>query len=340
MVLEVEAQVLYLSSYRKNQEAMNLGIRNKVMALSIIILLTTLFFTCTSFAQTAGQGWITDYQIEDTKTNMLLIKGDLSTGVNTTYAPVLPGAEIKVTFTVNVFTAGSGNLRLATSLQKTLQDRYWELVTQDYALGSAFNPNAQSAEFNWNEGTFTISVYGKVPVSATDKPVDVNVVSLYGPAGGTPLAQIRVPMVTAKMNEYQMLLEQKETKLQSLIASGVAPGYIQIYANVLNQSKIIAGQGSVDSAIALLNSLDVTNEPVSSIMEMIFLPAIGVLAALAVIFVILFFRVKGRMSYFQLVVEDQIKDLEGLTLRASKIDRAMSSNLDSVKDRLKRLVGM
>jgi hypothetical protein len=207
-------------------------------------------------------------------------------------------------------------------------------------LGSAFNPNAQSAEFNWKEGTFTMSVYGKVPVSATDKPVDVHVVSLYGPAGGTPLAQIRVPMVTAKMNEYQTLLEQKETKLQSLIASGVAAGYIQIYANVLNQSKIIAGQGSVDSAIALLNSLDVTNEPASSTMEMIFLPAIGIMAALAVVFVILFFRVKGRMSYFQLVVEDQIKDLEGLTLRASKIDRAMSSNLESVKDRLKRLVGM
>jgi hypothetical protein len=130
--------VLYLSSYRKNQEAMNLGVKNKVMALSIIILLTTLFFTCTSSAQTAGQGWITDYQIEDTKTNMLLIKGDLSTGVNTTYAPVLPGAEIKVTFTVNVFTAGSGNLRLATSLQKTLQDRYWELVTQDYASRFSF----------------------------------------------------------------------------------------------------------------------------------------------------------------------------------------------------------
>jgi hypothetical protein len=46
------------------------------------------------------------------------------------------------------------------------------------------------------------------------------------------------------------------------------------------------------------------------------------------------------VSYLQLVVEDQIKDLEGLTLRASKIDRAMASSLESVKDRLKRLVGM
>ncbi|MCJ7793562.1 hypothetical protein MUP42_01370, partial [Candidatus Bathyarchaeota archaeon] len=69
-------------------------------------------------------------------------------------------------------------------------------------------------------------------------------------------------------------------------------------------------------------------------------PIIGVLAVVAVVFVVMFLRVRGKISYFQLVVEDQIKDLEGLTLRAQKIDRTMSSNLESVKERLKRLVGM
>jgi hypothetical protein len=64
------------------------------------------------------------------------------------------------------------------------------------------------------------------------------------------------------------------------------------------------------------------------------------MAAIAVIGFVLFLRTRGKLSYFNMVVEDQIKDLEGLTLRASKIDRAMSANLDSVKDRLKRLVGM
>ena len=47
----------------------------------------------------------------------------------------------------------------------------------------------------------------------------------------------------------------------------------------------------------------------------LFLPIVGVLAAVAVVFVVLFLRVRGKVSYFQLVVEDQIKDLEGLTLR-------------------------
>jgi hypothetical protein len=89
-----------------------------------------------------------------------------------------------------------------------------------------------------------------------------------------------------------------------------------------------------------LNGLNVSSEPVSSSTQALFIPIIGALAAVAAISIFLFMRVRGKVSYFRLVVEDQIKDLEGLTLRASKIDRAMSSNLDSVKEKLKRLVGM
>jgi hypothetical protein len=70
------------------------------------------------------------------------------------------------------------------------------------------------------------------------------------------------------------------------------------------------------------------------------LPAIGIAAAAAVVFAFMFMRARGKSSYVQLVIEDQIKDLEGLSLRASKIDRTFSSSLESVKDRLKNLVGM
>ena len=140
------------------------------------------------------------------------------------------------------------------------------------------------------------------------------------------------------MDEFLTLYDQKQAALKSL--SGVDAGYIEIYTNVLNASRTIANNGNPADAIALLNGLNTANAPASSTVQMLFFPIIGVTAAIAVIFVVLFLRVRGKVSYFQLVVEDQIKDLEGLTLRASKIDRAMSSNLESVKDRLKRLVGM
>ena len=69
--------------------------------------------------------------------------------------------------------------------------------------------------------------------------------------------------------------------------------------------------------------MNISNEPASSTTQALFIPIVGVLAAVAVIFAVLFLRVRGKVSYFQLVVEDQIKDFEGLTMRISKIDRTM-----------------
>ncbi len=315
--------------------------KNKILALILILLLTSIYLTTVISVQAVGaDDWITDFQIEDAETEQLLMKYNSITNETTTYSPILPGADLKVTFTVNVFTAGSGNLKLTTSLLKSRSDTFWELVSQDYSLGPDYNPTSASAQFNWVEGTFTMILYGKVPASTSDVAKTISVVSIYGPSGGNALDQIKVSAVSAKMDAWQTLYNQKEAKLNSLISSGIHPGYIQLYTNVLNQSESIAGLGYVDSAIALLQGLDVPNEPVSSTMEALFLPIVVVLAVVAVLFVVMFMRARGKVGYYQLVVEDQIKDLEGLTLRASKIDRTLSSNLDSVKDRLKRLVGM
>lgn len=287
-----------------------------------------------------GEGqWITSYTIIDNNSQQVLAQYDSSTGLNQTFSPIVPGSDIKVTFTVNVFTAGSGNLKLQTSMQKLLSDRYWELETQNYTLGNDFNPNANPAQFGWTVGTFSMSVYGKIPTTTSQTGAPLNLVSLYGPTGGVAIDQISVTATTALMTQFQTLYDQKEAHLQSLQSSGVAQGYIDIYTNVLNASKAIANTGEVSSAIDLLNGLTTTNEPISSTAQMIYIPLIIVLAAIAALFVVFFLRIRGKVSYFQLVVEDQIKDLEGLTLRASKIDRSMSSNLESIKDRLKRLVG-
>jgi hypothetical protein len=314
-------------------------LNKKILALGLLLLLTSVYTgsALMSSVKAAGEGqWITSYKIEDATTGQTLVSVDYATGANTTFGPVLPGSSLKVTFAIDVITSGSGNLQLTTSLRKTLQDKYWELVTQNYTLGNDFNPNQQSAKFNWVKGTFTMIVYGSVPSTASN---EFFLVSLFGP-GGDLLDRVSVPVVTAEMDQYLTLLAQKQSKLNSLISSGVAQGYIELYTNVLNESRTVATNGDVESAIALLNGLDVSNEPVSSTMESLFLPIVGVLAVVAVVFVILFMRVRGKVSYFQLIVEDQIKDLEGLTLRISKIDRTASSSLESVKDRLKRLVGM
>ncbi len=53
---------------------------------------------------------------------------------------LLPGADIKVTFTVEVV-AGEGDLTLTTGLAKSSgQSQYWSLVTDDYPMGDNYNP--------------------------------------------------------------------------------------------------------------------------------------------------------------------------------------------------------
>ncbi len=311
----------------------------KVLALSIILLLTTISLTSMSFASAAGDAqWITDYTIEDAETGQVLLQHDASSNQTTSLGAVVPGTEVKITFTVNVIASGEGDLKLTSGLTKPASGPVWE-YNDAYDLGSTFSPNTPSTTFNWVEGEFQITVYGKIPSSGSSTAKAISAVTLYGPSG-TALDKLTITATTAEMDNYLTLLTQKEDKLESLRASGVDAGFIEIYQNILAASKDVAYGGDVENAIALLNGLDVANEPAGSTMQMLFLPLVGVTAAIAVIFVVLFLRARGKVSYMQLVVEDQIKDLEGLTLRASKIDRAMSANLDSVKDRLKRLTGM
>jgi hypothetical protein len=247
-----------------------------------------------------------------------------------------------VTFTVNVIVPGSDTLKLTTNLQKSTSNPsgYWSLQTSTYDMGSTYNPAAQSTTFKWTVGTFDMVLYGKIPNSVSNVAQTVNVVILSAGAGGSPLDQITVQATSANLANFNVLYAQQETKLKGLISSGVAQGYIDIFTNVLNASRTIANAGDVNDATTLLNSLNASNAPVTSATETLFIPVMVVLAVVAVIFAVLFLRIRGKVSYFQLVVEDQIKDLEGLTLRISKIDRASSSSLESVKDRLKRLVGM
>ena len=319
--------------------------KTKVIAICLLVLLTVVSFGAimTTKADVGEGEWITSYSVKDTGTQELMLEVDFTTGENTTYAPIFAGSELAVTFTVDVPTSSPSTiLKLKTAMvHSELEDVYWKLVSQDYSDELiAYNPNDQTVQFYQTKGELTLTLYGKVPVTAVrDIPIQYRVVTLYSPAGET-LDLITVKVVTAEMSQYDTLLMEKEDKLQSLKDSGVAPGYIELYENVLNESRTQANEGNVESAIAMLNALSVSNAPASSTVEGLFLPVVGILVALTAVFGVMFLRGRGKMQYVLMVLEDQIRDLEGLTLRASRVDRTISSSLDSVKDRLKSIVGM
>ena len=311
----------------------------KVIAICLLVLLTIVSFGSVISVRGIGEGqWITSYLVEDTLTGQKLIEADFAISDEpTVYAPIISGQALTVTFSVNVFTSGSGDLKLATYMQKPSSGPYWELIPGDYDLGAGYTPNSATMEFSWEKGTFEMICYGRA--SKVTKATNITLVQLSG-ATGDVLDAIKAMVLTAGADEYQNLYDQKEDRLRSLIDSGVASGYTDMYESMLNQSQALVAKGYVDEAIALLNAIPSSGEPMGSALEMIMLPAIGIAGVAAVIFAFMFLRARGKNSYAQMVIEDQIKDLEGLSLRASRIDRTISSNLESVKERLKSLVGM
>ena len=324
--------------------------KTKILAICVFVLLASIFMMSisNSFAALGPGDWITSYRIEDASTGQLI----LDTASNSGSGSIIDGAELKVTVTIVIPTSSpSTSLSLGTGMQHSLTlDHYWEHSTSDgYTLGGSYNPNAATFTFSQAAGTLTISCVGVAVGQVTrvdkelgvtlHKAVPISLVSLKDPSNAI-LDEVKLNITDSAIDEYNSLLKAKQAKLTELSGSGVATGYVEVYQNIVTQSQVLAGQGFTDSAIAMLKSLNVSNEPAGAVMQNLFLPLIVVFAVIAGIFGFLFMRIRGKVSYFRLVVEDQIKDLEGLTLRASKIDRTISSSLSSIEDRLKRLVGM
>jgi hypothetical protein len=321
--------------------------KSKIFAVCVLALLASAcMMSILSASAALGTGdWITSYRIEDAATGRLII----DTASNVLSGTIISGAQLKVTVTINVPTSSpSTMLSLSTAMQHTASlDHYWAHDTSDgYNLGN-YNPNAATISFPQTTGTLTISCYGVAVGQVTQqvgsvtlhKSVPISLVSLKDPSN-TILDEVKMNITDSKIDEYNTLLAAKQQKLAELSSSGVATGYVDVYQNIITQSQAVAGEGLTDAAVAMLNSLNVSNEPAGAVMQNLFLPLIIVFAVVAGLFGFMFMRSRGRVSYYRLVVEDQIKDLEGLTLRASKIDRTISAQLSSVEDRLKRLVGM
>jgi hypothetical protein len=321
--------------------------KTKVLAVYLIIVLTIVSFGCIVTTQgVPGEGdWITSYRVVDPTTQQLMVEVDFETTpvTNRSLSPVFAGSEVAITFTVSVAASSPTTaLRLKTAMMPSqIEDVYWRLVSSDYEESLiAYNPASQEVAFFQTKGELTMTLFGRIPSTVVrDIPVQYLVVTLYGPAGET-LDNLKVKVVTAEMSEYETIFLEKEEKLVSLKESGVAPGYIELYENVLNESRVQANLGNVEGAIGILNTLSVSNEPASSSVEGLFLPVVGVLVVVVAVFGFMFIRGRGRLQYVMMVLEDQIRDLEGLTLRASRVDRTISSSLESVKDRLKSVVGM
>ena len=324
----------------------------RIQEIAISGLTLFVLFTALLIAPVWGSlnGGITQYTIANTGTNQIYQAVNYQTGLNTNTAPILAGDELTITFTISANLATGADLKVSTSLNhSSLKQVYWEYNGAYAGLdASTLNPNQNFINFKQTSGSLQLICHGSLPSSLTQTTIEGTVlhrkanpavITLSG-SGGQVLDQITVEVIDSKINQFNSLYSNANAKLGSF--SGVDPAYVSLYRSVLTGAQVAADQGFVDNAITTLNSLNSGVAPTSietPILATLFIPAVAGLAFIAVIAVFLFMRTKGKSGYYSLVIEDQIKDLEGLTMRAARIDRNLASNLEGVKERLQQLVG-
>jgi hypothetical protein len=327
--------------------------KNRALALSIIFLLalsSISFIVAVTPVAAAGTGqWITKYTIADANTGEILIDRNFNPNTISGSGAILNDANLKITVTIKIGVNNpSAQLTLSTDLTKMAgKDHFWEQVGSSYKLGSGYNPNSASFTFNENSGTLTMICYGKahedgatVKVSndvTLHKMVTINLITLRDPSKAV-LDSVSPKLGDHTVLDFNNLLKQRQDTLAGYKSSGVDAGFIDIYSKVLSQAQAAANDGLADSAIDMLNSLNVAAPPTGSAIVGLIV-VIAVFAVIAVLFALMFFRNRGKVGYIRMMVEDQIKDLEGVSMRAQRIDRNLAANLASIKERLKNSIG-
>jgi len=293
----------------------------KTKAVATCILLVLIAASLGSVVSVQGApregDWFTRYRVEDLKTGQLMVERDFVINESKSMAPIFGGLELAVTFTVDVpFTSPSTILKMSTGLMtatslinSTLENAYWRLVSKDYKLRS-FNPNSTEVNFQQVKGELTMKLYGKIPLTVTqDTPVQYILVTLYDPDPGEVLDEINVTVIPAEMDEFQSLLVQKEDELQALKEGGVDLGYVELYENVLNESKVQASLGYVDNAVSMLKALEVEDKPAYSTGNSLFLPVVSALSIVAVVLGFLFIRERRKNNSAPKQEKLQLKNL-------------------------------
>jgi len=314
-----------------------------IFPFSAIVIMASFLTMPVSVAST-GQ-WITNVEVRDLRTGGLV--GDK-----------LAGLEYNITFIINVNTASPAILNLSTLLEHsspTLADRYWEIHGSYSGINlSDWNPNLPYVMFRQDIGNLSLSSYGKIPADITlttygeivlHRTVEnYTLVQLNDPFDHT-LDQMTFNIIDGEIKDYENLLSAKEIIVGNMTNRNVVHQYVSLSESIIMKARDEASIGFVDKAESLLNLIPTSTDGLlleysPSIAETMFIPVAGGLSVLVILSMVLIVRSRRRTTYVLNVLEEQIKDLEGIVMKVSRVDKSISTKLEMLRDRLRNLVGV
>ena len=258
---------------------------------------------------------------------------------------LVAGGVYTINFEIEIGATLSDNILLTTSMEKS-GNSFWTLNNNYQGVDtSVWTPGSQSITFQAVEGTAQFTLDGKIPGSITEKDViDMDktvhalelVPILVMSLDSMEILDERTYTITDQtIISYDALLQSKLEKLDSISMEGK---YNSLALEIVSEAEYLTTFGLYDDAIKLLNTIPDSDYPAPPSTTTLFIIASVILGITTIAFALLFIRTRSSSSYMSSSVSEKADKLDLLLIKASRIDKSLSDDLETIKRELKELV--
>ena len=258
---------------------------------------------------------------------------------------LVAGGSYTINFEIEIGATLSDNILLTTSMEKS-GNAFWTLNNNYGGIDtSTWTPGSQSITFQAVEGIAQFTLDGKIPESITEKEiVDI---------GKTIHALELVPLLVMSLDSmeildertytitdqtiisYDALLQSKTEKLDSI---SMDEQYNSLAFEIVSEAEYLTSFGLYDDAIQLLETIPDSDYPEPPTTTTLLIVASIVLGITTIVFALLFIRTRSSTSFLSSNVSQKADKLDLLLIKASRIDRSLADDLETIKKELKELV--
>ena len=258
---------------------------------------------------------------------------------------LVAGGSYTINFEIEIGATLSDNILLTTSMEKS-GNSFWTLNNNYEGVEtSTWTPGSQSITFQAIEGTAQFTLDGKIPEAITEKEID-DIGKIIHALELVPLLVMsldsmeildeRTYTITDQtIISYDALLQSKTEKLDSI---SMDEKYNSLAFEIVSEAEYLTSFGLYDDAIQLLETIPDSDYPEPPRTTTLLIVSSIFLGITTIAFLLLFIRTRSSTSYLSSSVSEKADKLDLLLIKASRIDRSLADDLETIKKELKELV--
>ena len=258
---------------------------------------------------------------------------------------LVAGGSYTINFEIEIGATLSDNILLTTSMEKS-GNSFWTLNNNYEGVEtSTWTPGSQSITFQAIEGTVQFTLDGKIPEAITEKEI----ADIYKTIHALELVPLLVMSLDSMeildertytitdqtIISYDALLQSKTEKLDSI---SMDEKYNSLAFEIVSEAEYLTSFGLYDDAIQLLETIPDSDYPEPPRTTTLLIVSSIFLGITTIAFLLLFIRTRSSTSYLSSSVSEKADKLDLLLIKASRIDRSLADDLETIKKELKELV--